>query len=246
MSSSARLFRVLRQGARRFELWITPDVVAHPPHGFCEVLINPANATLFGTRLPYFPRGGPVPKPPPPGVASQWGGMEAGEHMLYPQQVVDGRVTLLGGSGLRQHLTQLPVGEDNARCAEGDAVFTPAFGDLVPRFKYLVHTVPPFYSNPAWSSLLHQCYLRALEEALKRGSLTCVTPLLGAGARGAPVSCASQVAVEAAFTWCSEASTDSREPQVLCLAVLGEEVAQTVIDAAKHLDTTQSAEKAPK
>merc|ERR1719319_1527741 len=67
--------------------------------------INPANRSLAGAALPYFPRGGPVPRPPPPGVqSSQWGGMEAGPGMLYPAQVCDGVVHSLGGRHLRHLL----------------------------------------------------------------------------------------------------------------------------------------------
>ena len=72
--------------------------------GYVSALINPANRSLSGTALPYFPRGGPVPRPPPPGLSNSlqgWGGMEAGPNMLYPSQVCDGVVchNVNGASG---------------------------------------------------------------------------------------------------------------------------------------------------
>ena len=79
----AALQTVLRRGAagpgmlQRIELHSTPCVVLHPPGGFCDALIVPGNETLVGTALPYFPVGGPVPAPPPPGLRNTvWGGME--------------------------------------------------------------------------------------------------------------------------------------------------------------------------
>merc|ERR1719319_1749262 len=79
--------------------------------------INPANRSLAGAALPYFPRGGPVPRPPPPGVqSSQWGGMEAGPGMLYPSQVCDGVVHSLGG----RHLRHLLLAAARRREEEGE------------------------------------------------------------------------------------------------------------------------------
>ena len=80
-----------------------PD--AHPS----ACLINPANRSLCGAALPYFPIGGPVPQRPPPGLTnsvSGWGGLSAGEKMLYPSQTIDGVVHSLGGSKLKHALIQ--------------------------------------------------------------------------------------------------------------------------------------------
>lgn len=72
-----------RQHRLRVELHCT-DIVAAPPGsaGGGMVLINAANESLVGTQRSYFPRGGPCPSPPPPGVSNSWGGMEAGPNML--------------------------------------------------------------------------------------------------------------------------------------------------------------------
>ena len=52
--------------------------------GECFAMINPTNPSLAGTSLAYFPVGGPCPQTAegPLGM-SMWGGMEAGEGMLY-------------------------------------------------------------------------------------------------------------------------------------------------------------------
>ena len=78
------------------ECAVTPCVVEKPwgrlscsSARALRALINPANTTLVGTALPYFPRGGPVRPPPPPGLGTSsmgWGGFDAGEKMLYPTQ----------------------------------------------------------------------------------------------------------------------------------------------------------------
>ena len=96
----------------------------------CRALLNPANPSLAGTARPYFPRGGPLPPPPPAGLETSsrgWGGIDAGEGMLYPAQVVDGLVHAHAGSRLRSALTEVQAGEGGVRCAVGGALATPAF-----------------------------------------------------------------------------------------------------------------------
>ena len=67
-----------------------------PPKDALRALVNPANTQLVGTRLPYFPRGGPLPVLPPPElrVSSGWGGMDAGSGMLYrpPSPLITNRL----------------------------------------------------------------------------------------------------------------------------------------------------------
>ena len=68
----AKLLRTLTHGAARMriELHLTPDIVAHPPRGRCDALINPGNEEMIGTKLPYFP----MPNKPPDGLGhSGWG-----------------------------------------------------------------------------------------------------------------------------------------------------------------------------
>ena len=77
-----------REAVQRIEVFATPCIVMQPPADGCDVLVVPANEFLVGTALPYFPIGGPVPRPPPPGLGTtSWGGMEAGQGMLYSTQV---------------------------------------------------------------------------------------------------------------------------------------------------------------
>ena len=96
----------------------------------CRALLNPANPSLAGTARPYFPRGGPLPPPPPAGLETSsrgWGGIDAGEGMLYPAQVVDGLVHAHAGGRLRAALAEVEAGEGGVRCAVGGALATPAF-----------------------------------------------------------------------------------------------------------------------
>lgn len=67
-----------------------PSWPAEAEEGVLRGLINPANRALVGPALPYFPKGGPLPPPPPPSLLrsdSGWGGMTAGDGMVYPSQV---------------------------------------------------------------------------------------------------------------------------------------------------------------
>ena len=206
-------------------------LATHARDGHLRALINPANVALCGTSLPYFPRGGPVPRPPPKALrasSSGWGGLDAGSGMLYPAQCVDGQVHAQGGSALRKALdaaagpsTMLTdAAGQPVRCNEGNAVVTATGHGRLP-FDLIAHAVPPFWPTPTstdgvaddgeWARLLGSCYassLRALRSAAKgRGataapgaapsSLLIATPLLGAGARGAPVRAAARVAARA-------------------------------------------------
>ena len=206
-------------------------LATHARDGHLRALINPANVALCGTSLPYFPRGGPVPRPPPKALrasSSGWGGLDAGSGMLYPAQCVDGQVHAQGGSALRKALdaaagpsTMLTdAAGQPVRCNEGNAVVTATGHGRLP-FDLIAHAVPPFWPTPTstdgvaddgeWARLLGSCYassLRALRFAAEgRGataapgaapsSLLIATPLLGAGARGAPVRAAARVAARA-------------------------------------------------
>ena len=156
--------------------------------GNLAALINPANRSLCGTSLPYFPRGGPVPRPPPPGLSNSlqgWGGMEAGPNMLYPSQVCDGVVHSLGGPKLAKLLEEVSdrvvarvpksaanylYGEDphaKELCPIGGAVITPTaqLGQLSSTsYQLIAHTAPPIFpvreTNllSQWRSLMASCY----------------------------------------------------------------------------------------
>jgi len=216
----------LRHGRRAAQVWLTKDVVTSPPGGFCNVLVNPGNEKLVGTRLPYFPRGGPVPEDPvdtrarterdwlPPGFVTQWGGMEVGAKLVYPIQTVDGMVSMLGGWGLRRACQALPEqAPGGIRCPVGEAVVTPATGRLGEYFRHIVHTVPPFYDagddglpSPGWTAALERCWERSLDLAARQPvpsgeEPSIAAPLLGAGARGAPPEHAVALAARAVIAW---------------------------------------------
>ena len=106
---------------------------------------------VLGTIQPYFPLGGPVPPLPKKGhtlSSSRWGGMEAGENMLYGVQVLDGVIHDEAGIDLQKYLQSLPekypfadkVGQ-RIRCPIGDAVVSPTFGSLRKYFGQIIHTV---------------------------------------------------------------------------------------------------------
>ena len=73
----------------------------------------------------------------------------------------------------------------------GSAVATAAPG--LP-FETLVHAVAPFWESASWRADLLRAYAAAFAIAAGRDV---ATPLLGAGARGAPVADASAAAAEA-------------------------------------------------
>ena len=202
-----------------------PWVLSPPPKAALRALINPANRLLVGTALPYFPRGGPLPASPPPGLAvsSGWGGMDAGWSMLYPAQAVDGVTHLHAGTKLRAALTALKINARGERCAIGCAVLSPSF--QLKHFDAIAHTPTPFWpsssnssSADSWRQQLIDCYIssalaiifnaspgsvhssctKALPTSFRPPADICIaTPLLGSGAAGAPFDAAAQCAAEA-------------------------------------------------
>ena len=48
----------------KVNMYVSYDILFSAPLSFYEYLINPANEALVGTRLAYFPIGGPVPRQP--------------------------------------------------------------------------------------------------------------------------------------------------------------------------------------
>lgn len=194
--------------------------------GMLRALINPANVQLVGTALPYFPRGGPLPAPPPPGVrtSSAWGGMEAGANMLYPSQVVDGLTHLHAGPALRAALSLTKVDAHGHRCPTGCALLSSSFE--LRHFDLIAHTPTPYWppsddasQHDQWRKDIIACYLSSVLAVVEGAPLGAVrsasapplpssrasttpiliaAPLLGAGAKGAPVKAAAQCAAEAA------------------------------------------------
>ena len=145
-----------------------------------DTLINPANTLLVGTKLPYFPRGGPLPKDD--GLGSNWGGMSAGPNMIYPTQAVDGRVHAEGGVEFSKTVKK------HGPCSVGSAILTDAMGNLSQGYQFIIHTPPPFSSVPTSTDDLMRCYLSSFAIAASHTDIqTCVTPILGAGACGFPL-----------------------------------------------------------
>ena len=179
------------------EVWTTPCVVtAAPPSPLGATaarrthaaLVVPANSDLIGTAQPYFPMppGSPVTDQP----TSTWGGGSIGQSAFYPVQVVDGVVTQLGGKELRRLCADMPrTSPAGERCPTGSAVITTAPASLADPYgwEYLVHACPPLWQGPKDAALLDSTYASALSVgASVAQSLT--FPLLGCGARQAPVA----------------------------------------------------------
>ena len=195
-----------------------PDALARS----VRVLINPGNNSLTGPQRTQFPRGGPVPPPPVMGIASwlPWNRpVEGGYDLLYPEQSVDGLVHAYGGAALKAELAAMPILEERAdgehlRCRVGEAVLTTSSDGKLP-FDAVVHTVPPFWPKSTclqahgdWLEAMHSCYSASFKAAIefaaqhsdRAGSmgLAIATPVLGAGARGAPFESAARVLADAA------------------------------------------------
>jgi len=157
--------------------------------------------------------------------------MEVGLGMLYSQQVVDGRVHLLGGAELKRECQKQPEVQPGVRCPTGHAVATRALGRLASLFSVIVHTTPPLYGEHDWEVLLHSCYRESLLLAMKRPNrvTSIAVPLLGAGARGAPMERASSVAAVACGEWLAEGTSDREAERVaLQICVQEEDIALTV------------------
>jgi len=154
------MLRCWRKAGLRVELWSTKNIVTEPPGGSCVGLVNSANEKLVGTRLPYFP----MEQAPPGGVEhSMWGGMEAGSGMFYASQVVDGHVSALGGTDLRDFCESLPSLPDGTKCRVGESVLSPAFDRM--NFSIIAHTVaPPYEDSKVWEDLLTACYHSSISQ----------------------------------------------------------------------------------
>lgn len=204
-----------------------------PPSG-AALLCVPSNERLCGTQFAHFPVGGPTP------VAELIGEREippdatGASRMLYQCESVDGAVTEFSGGAheaiVRERVPVLAGGDPKypVRCATGNAVWVPATGALEDVFRRgLVLAVPPFWpGRPTadWRRLLGAAYESAF--SLATGPLA--TPLLGAGARGAPAEHAAAVATEAAASFVN--NPDSSEANVL-FSVQDDDVAD-ILDAA--------------
>ena len=215
-------------------------------------LLVPTNPTLTSTtRFPYFKQGGHVNDDwvtPTSSTAkrqdykldlrsgsddwkksSRWGGMEAGQGMVYPAQTVDGMVYIHGGKEYDEQLKRLRDrinrGKDT-KISEGStgddlipsAVECTTYGKLKSiGYDELIHVAPPVYNmnKNVDESGLELCYLNGFitafnihHELTSTGSrtkgqlLVILSPLIGAGCRNWPVSEAAKLAISAIENFC--------------------------------------------
>ena len=159
------------------ELHVTPDIVAMPPGGGdgggggdCDALVNPANEALQGTRFDPTEANARFPNS---------GGR------VYPEQTVDGAVTIAGGAAMYQAcqaVREIPSTGSGVRCPVGAAVVTPAHGELRNAYRAVVHAVPPKHGDFEWERRLVQTYKSALDVAWGHG----VSHRMGDGAHMHP------------------------------------------------------------
>jgi len=176
---------------RRVEVYLTADIVSFAPGDHCHALINSANEQLSGPRF----------------TPSEANRRLLGKGLIYPEQVVDGRVSEFGGQQLRLEVEKLPQLEPGVRCRIGSAVRTVATGELRHNFECIIHTVTPFYKQEGWERLLRSCYWEAFNQVWgnscghQQTSSNVATPLLAAGAKGVPLDLASRFAAQACTDW---------------------------------------------
>lgn len=203
-SGQGPIHRLARYAGGRLELWLTPCIVTMPPPPKSHCLVVPSNERLVGTQFSHFPVGGPTPSaphigvPPPKSTATTGSNGNTSDTILYACETVDGTVTEYAGVEFERQVKALPlVGELSRedypiRCPTGEARRIPSVGYLRHNFDSLILTVAPFYGHchTRWHQDLTSAYMNAFQ--LAHGAVA--TPLLGAGARGAPVEEAAKVA----------------------------------------------------
>lgn len=214
--------------SRAVELWETPCIVSSPPgpdDDLCLGLINPANERMQGTLFT------------PSECHRNLKGLTP---IIYPPQAVDGLVHELGGAALAEALMDLPIREEskNIRCSTGASVLTLAFGELLESYSHIIHTCAPFFyekgekcsldMHEEWRRLMLSCYHSAFRIAEESGLSVVATPLLGAGARGAPVPAAAEVAAAAVAEWQHDGPTSLR---LVRFAVQETSIAESCIGA---------------
>ena len=224
------------------------------------MLINSANPNLSGVSdFPYFPKGGPQPKKQSKkdahhtiGFVTQWGGMDAGEGMMFSAAVVDGLVHQLGGVRLAAECKSKGLlRSGSVTCPEGTSIVTsPGGSKLRAEYDHIVHTVPPFFKHPPKEDcdvveMLRGCYRSSLELAFdtfdsqSAEEQRVAVPLLGAGCRGFPIDIAIKVAAEESVRWMhpplDECDAVSRvaEQQVVAFGLLEKDTALKLIDAVE-------------
>ena len=206
-----------------------------------RVLINPANNSLTGPQRAAFPRGGPVPPGGSEAANLKanhgWDILypqQAVDGLVHLQGGDELR------AALRRAAPVLEAHDsgDHLRCRVGEAVLTSGVdgtGSKGPSglpFDAIVHTVPPFWprgddlKEPAaraqWADALRSCYTNSFRLAVEfaaglgrsgaAAGVAIATPVLGAGARGAPFAQAARVLADAAVQQFGDAQADEQVP----------------------------------
>ena len=160
-------------------------------------LVNPANERLAGTQFSPEECWRELHGDPTTGRWSE-------DLAVYPHQSVDGLVSEFGGKELHAALETLPANPEGVRCPTGAAIVTPTFFELRELYGSIIHATPPFFAqldHAEWERTLIATYHAAFDTARAAHLTTIAVPLLGAGARGAPISDAISVAAKATVSW---------------------------------------------
>ena len=220
----------------RIEVHRTACIVTHPPGGerANHALVNPANDQLVGTRFTPEECWKNLHGDPTTG---RWDK----DFVVYPHQAIDGLVSEFGGDGLAAALAAQPADAHGRRCRVGSALMTPAFSELLELYEGLIHAVPPTYrllEPHEWADQLRSTYHAAFHTAQRAGVATLAVPLLGAGARGAPMADAILVAAEAAISWRGE---EELSAPIARFGVQDSTTAHALIDALEGAMAAQEA-----
>jgi O-acetyl-ADP-ribose deacetylase (regulator of RNase III) len=182
MAQLVRRWTFGRGPVAALELHLTPDIVGLPPE---HVSVSAAAAAAAGSRAAGA---GAVDTPvatgcaarnfalltssnpllqPPQFTTSQAAAAFPGTNIIYPEQVVDGRLHEFGGAPLQSAMQAAhpPVDADGTRCRVGAAVMTVVTADceLSQNFARVVHTVAPAHGLAGWREHLGSCYRASLD-----------------------------------------------------------------------------------
>ena len=219
-----------------------------------DTLIVPSNERLCGANFSHFPVGGPTPLGEYVGERSHPWGTPRTARMLYQCESIDGVLSEQFGGVERdviESVAPVILGDEKypVRCRTGDAVGPVPVppGSLRNVFDRLILSVAPFWPKPPplnshsdsgpslpadWRRELLSSYLASFAIARGAGSRGCATPILGAGARGAPADRACAVAAEAAGKFlCRRGEGDVRGGMVIHFAVQDDDVAECLDEA---------------
>ena len=213
-------------GLAAIEVHRTACIVTHPPGGehANRALVNPANEQLVGTRFTPAECWTNLHGDP---VTGRWDK----EYATYPHQAIDGLVSEFGGEELRMVIDAMPADATGRRCPVGAARVTPACHELRELYTHLIHTATPSFRTldvAEWERQLSSAYHAALDTAHAERHTAIAMPLLGAGAKGAPVADAMRAAAMAAVSW---RATDEQPSPICRFGVQSSSAAHALVDA---------------